>query len=181
MATFFFKGGDKLKQHLSDLAQNLQNKDAVDVGFPEGSTESNGANLPMVAAIQEFGAPSKGIPPRPFFRTMIAKNESHWGKDLAEQLKANDMDASIALSIMGEQMIGELQESIIDVTDPALSDVTLLLRERFGNNPQEITFKDVQKAREDIKAGINPNVSGSQAKPLVWTGKMLKSIVKVVR
>lgn len=180
MATYRFEGGGKLKEKLAELSKKVNKAKQVNVGFPAGATEENGASLPMVAAIQEFGAPAKGIPPRPFFRTMIAKNEDHWVDDLMEQLRIHDMDVEKALAVVGDSMAGELRQSIIDVTEPALSDVTLLLRERFGNNPGAITFADVQRAREDIQAGIKPNVTGTQAKPLVWTGSMLNGIVSEV-
>jgi len=180
MAAYKFTGGDKLKAKLAELSKKVTNAAVVQVGFFEGTSEPNGASTPMIAAIQEFGAPAKGIPPRPFFRTMVAKEEGHWGEDLGAALLATEYDAEKALGQMGEVMSGELRESIVALTEPKLSDVTLLLRERFGNNPQEITFADVQKAREDIAAKIEPNVSGTQAKPLVWTGDMLNSITHKV-
>lgn len=180
MAAYSFTGGDKLKAKLEELSKKVAKAAIVQVGFFEGSNESNGASTPMVAAIQEFGAPAKGIPPRPFFRTMVAKEEGHWGEDLGAALLATDYNAEKALGQMGEAMGGELRESIIALTEPKLSDVTLLLRERFGNQPQEVTFANVQQARHDIAEGVEPNVSGTQAKPLIWTGDMLDSITHKV-
>lgn len=181
MATFKFEGGDKLKAHLKKLSKKVTKASVVEVGFFEGKNYSNGTSIAMVAAIQEFGAPAKGIPPRPFFRNMIKKEEGHWGNDVAALLKSTDYDAAKTLGFMGEEIEGELKQSIVDLTEPQLSDVTLLLRERFGNNPQEITFADVTQARQDIAAGIKPNVSGTQAKPLVWTGALLGSTTYKVK
>ncbi len=46
------------------------------------------------------------IPPRPFFRTMIAKESPHWGDDLGRLLVANGYDAERTLDQMGESMRG---------------------------------------------------------------------------
>ena len=173
-------GGDKLRARLLELSRNVSGASKVNVGFLGNSTEPGGANTAMVAAIQEFGAPAKGIPPRPFFRTMVAKEEGHWGDDLGALLKAHDYDAKKCLELMGDEISGELRDSIVELTSPELSDVTLLLRERFGNSPENITFADVQQARRDIAAGVKPQVTETQAKPLVWTGAMLDSIDKEV-
>lgn len=177
MAVKAFSGGEKLQAHLEALAKKVHNGGELQVGFiGDAGGYDNGASVPMVAAIQEFGAPSKGIPPRPFFRNMIAKNKGSWGKMLDGALKRTNLDASAALDIMGHVMVGQLQASIIDTTSPPLSKVTLLLRARFGNNPQEITFADVMQARRDVASGKAPDVTETQSKPLVWTGHLLDSV-----
>ena len=170
------KGGDKLEAALKALSAKVTKAASVQVGFLEGATYPDGKSVAQVASIQEWGAPSKGIPPRPFFRNMIAAKSPEWGEQLAAVLKETDYDATLALGKMGDLIAGELRESIIDTNDPPLSPVTLLLRQRFGNNPGDITFKDVQQAREDIAKGTKPDVTGTQAKPLVWTGQMLSSV-----
>jgi hypothetical protein len=177
MASKVFSGGDKLKEKLAKLSKTVKSAKEVRVGFLENSgAEPNGINTATVAAIQEFGAPSRGIPPRPFFRTMIAKEEGHWGNDLGKILKYHDFDAGKALADMGQEISGELRESIIELTAPELSPVSLLLRQRFGNSPGDITFADVMQARHDVAAGVKPDVTDTQSKPLVWTGHMLDSI-----
>jgi hypothetical protein len=170
------KGGSALEAKLKQTLEKISKASKVSVGFLEGSAEPDGTSLPMVAAIQEFGAPGAGIPPRPFFRPMVKTERAHWGADLAARLKATDYDAEASLGQMGKQMEGELRASIVAVSDPPLSPVTLLLRERFGNDPGAIKFKDVQQAREDVASGRVPNVTATQAHPLIWTGHMLNSI-----
>lgn len=176
VAAIGLSGGAALEKRLNDMAAKLGKSVELRVGYLEGSTDTDGTSLPMIAAIQEFGAPAVGIPPRPFFRPMIAAKSPQWGNQLAGLLQSNDMDPVKALGQMGEGIKGQLEDSILDVTSPPLSPVTLLLRERFGNTPGNIKFSDVQKAREDIAAGVQPNVTGTQAKPLVWTGGMLNGI-----
>ena len=130
----------------------------------------------LVAAAQNFGAPSRGIPPRPFFTNMVRDQSPTWGDKIARLLVSKKYDASAALELMGQGIAGQLRAAIVAMNDPALSPVTLLLRDRFRGNPEAITFDDVQQARRDIAAGVQPESSGTGAKPLVWTGHMLNSV-----
>lgn len=120
-----FTGGDKLRSYLSDLARKVVTPATLEVGFLEGATYPDGTSVALVAAVQEFGAPSRNIPPRPFFRNMIAKEEGHWGDDVAALLKAKEMDAKQALELMGEEIAGELRQSIVDTNDPPLAPATV--------------------------------------------------------
>lgn len=170
------KGGEKLKAYLADLARKVSSPGTLRVGFLEGATYPNGTPVAMVAAIQNYGAPKVGIPPRPFFSNMVTEKQAEWGPQIAKVLKANGMDAKGALDQMGDVIEGELRQSIIDMNDPALSPVTLLLRARFWTNPEDIKFSDVQQAREDVASGKAADVTAPQSKPLVWTGTMLGSV-----
>ncbi|MFY2034873.1 hypothetical protein ACOTDT_17155 [Achromobacter xylosoxidans] len=176
MATVGLKGGDALMRRLKEMADKVGDGGTLRTGFLENATYPDGTPVAYVAAIQEFGSPEKGIPPRSFFRTMIAAKKKDWPRALGALAKNNDYDIDKALGQMGEGIKGQLQESIREVDGPALSKVTLLLRERFGNSPESISFADVQQARHDIAAGVEPNVTGTQAKPLVWTGHLLASV-----
>lgn len=176
MATVGLKGGDALMRRLKEMADKVGDGGTLRTGFLENATYPDGTPVAYVAAIQEFGSPEKGIPPRSFFRTMIAAKQKDWPRALGALAKNNDYDIDKALGQMGEGIKGQLQESIREVDGPALSPVTLLLRERFGNHPEEISFADVQQARRDIASGTKPKVTGSQAKPLVWTGHLLASV-----
>jgi len=181
MVDHVFTGGDALKAKLAEMAKKIEKAAEVRVGWGEDATEENGQSTAMVAAIQEYGAPAKGIPPRPFFRPMVAKESPSWGGKVEAALVHTDFDAAKALDLVGEDIAGALADSIRDVTSPALSDVTLLLRQRFGNSPGEITFADVMKARHDIASGTVPKVTDTQAHPLIWTGHMLNSIKVTVK
>jgi len=56
MATYSFKGGDKLAAKLKELAAKVNNDSLLKVGFFEGSTETkNGMPSAQVAYINEFG------------------------------------------------------------------------------------------------------------------------------
>jgi len=111
-------GGDKLTAKLAAIAKRLGGNPVVHVGFLEGSRYSDGTSLPMVAAINEFGAPSRGQPPRPFMRNTVAKHKAEWPKAAAALLKANDYDIAKTLALVGEGIKGQMQQEITDFKDP---------------------------------------------------------------
>ncbi len=172
-------GGSKLDARLAELSQNVKKAAKVEIGFPEGATEDDGTSIPMIAAIQEFGAPRAGIPPRPFFRTMINAKSGEWPAQVAALLEHNDFDAAKSLGQIGESIAGELRESIIDMNAPALSEVTLMLRQMVGPNGRVTSYSQVTEARERVARG--ERASGVSTKPLVWTGELLASIVSIVK
>lgn len=61
----------KLMDRLTMTNENLQR---VKVGVPAGRTESDGTSIALIARVHEFGAPSVGIPERPFLRNTIMAN-----------------------------------------------------------------------------------------------------------
>ena len=85
----------------------------VEVGFFEGIKYPNGLSVAENAIIQNYGSPSRGIPPRPFFDDCLKKNESKWGKKYSE-LIVNGMDSEQALNIIGELIKNDLRASILD-------------------------------------------------------------------
>lgn len=166
------KGGERAKSYLAALGERISKLDNVQVGFMAGSTNARtGASIPMYAAINEYGAPAAKIPPRPFFRNMIAKGKPHWGADLAATMKRTNGDAAVSLETLGQQMQGELQQSIYDLFAPPLSPVTLMLRKMRQKDPSlKITGRIVGEAAARVAAG--KSVSGVSTKPLVDSGDM---------
>lgn len=123
MATI--RGGDKLAAALAKMAANLTKPGTLRVGFLENATYPDGTPVAMIAAIQDYGAPSVGIPPRPFFRNMIADKQSEWPKAIELALKANDYDAPRALDVVGNGIEGQLRASIIATNSPPLAQSTI--------------------------------------------------------
>lgn len=119
------KGGNTWQKALDAIAVNVSKASSVSVGFLEGATYPDGTSVPLVAAIQEYGAPSRNIPPRPFFRTMILEHSKEWPDDVQKLLKAHDYAADATLADMGEVIKGELQQSIVDLTSPPLAPSTV--------------------------------------------------------
>lgn len=125
MTSWGFKGGDALRKYLADIAQRTGDGEVLRVGFLEGATYPDGTSVPMVAAIQNFGAPAANIPPRPFFTNMVREKSPDWGKSLGNLLKDNQYNAEAALLKMGEGIKGQLQEAITDTNSPELSEGTI--------------------------------------------------------
>lgn len=176
MAAHSFSGGAALRAKLQEIAKQVEQGGTLRVGFLEGARYTDKANTPiaMVAAIQEFGAPRARIPPRPFFRTMIAAQSPTWGATLAKNLKFTGFDAEKALGLLGGEIASELVESIKQTNSPALSPVTLMLRKMYGNHPEEITGKSVSEAARRVAAG--KSFAGVSTKPLHWTGQMQNAV-----
>lgn len=118
------KGGTLLARRLGEIAQRVGDV-TLSVGFLEGSTYPDGTSVPMVAATNEFGAPARGQPPRPFFRTMIADKSPAWGLAIADLLKETDYDAARTMERVGMGIKGQLQQSIRDLTTPPLKPSTV--------------------------------------------------------
>lgn len=123
MATI--KGGDKLATRLADLAKLLARPATLSVGFLSNATYPDGKSVAMIAALNEFGVPSRGQPPRPFFRNMVAAKSGEWPKAIAGLLQANGMDAVRTLDLAGFAIEGQLRQSIRDTNSPPLSPVTI--------------------------------------------------------
>ena len=119
------KGGQKLEEALRQMAQNVSKPGVLRVGFLENARYPDGKPVAMIAAIQEYGAPSVGIPPRPFFRNMIAAKSGEWPEAIAGLLKSNDLDAQKTLGQAGAAIAGQLRESIRDLWEPPLAQSTI--------------------------------------------------------
>lgn len=174
-------GGNKLSQRLTEMANALGSGAAVDVGFLENATYPDGKPVAMIAAIQEFGAPSRNIPPRPFFRTMIAAHAKEWPKLIAKQLPVNGYKVQPTLAQLGTEVQGELQQSIRDLTSPALSPITVMLRGmRSQKRYKNMKFGAlISEARTRVDAGKTNY--GASTKPLIDTGQMIRAVDYRVR
>lgn len=157
-------GGQRIEEALRAIGARIGKAREVRVGFlePEAAT---------IAALNNFGAPGAGIPPRPFFSDMVDAKSPGWGDQFGKVLKSTGNDSSLALDLMGASIAGQLREAIENFTEVPNSPVTDLLKNRFPMR-DNMTFADVQKARNDVANGkVAP-----PGKPLVWTGHMLRSV-----
>lgn len=124
-------GGDKLAARLSEIARSLSKPSTLEVGFLSDATYPDGTPVALVAAVNEYGAPSRNIPPRPFFRTMVTEKSPEWPDAIADLLKTTDYDAEKTMMQVGEGIKGQLMQSIIDTNSPALAEATI---ERKGSS-----------------------------------------------
>lgn len=170
------KGGERLEQALRQIRDKVRKGAEVRVGFLENATYPDGTKVATVAALNNFGAPAAGIPARPFFSQMIAKQSPSWGDKFATVLTAVDYDADAALGLMGDGIAGQLRQAIIETDSPPNSPVTNLLKQRFPMG-DGMEFDDVQQARADVAAGV----TAPAGKPLSWSGNMLASVDREVK
>lgn len=174
------KGGATFRAVLSKMAAKLSQPGTVRIGFLENSTFPDGTSIPMVAAIQEFGAPRAHIPPRPFFRTMIAEKSPEWPDAIAGLLKSTNYDVNRTLAMMGEGIAGQLRESIIKLQAPPLSPVTVMLRGMQLHDPKLVVTKStVAEARRRVALGLTNY--GASDKPLIHHGDMLNAVAYEVK
>lgn len=118
-------GGNLLKAKLEEIAKASTSARSVKIGFLAGATYPNGTSVAMIAAIQDFGAPSVGIPPRPFFRNMIAAKRPEWPAAMGALLKANNYNAAKTLDQTGFAIAGQLRQSIQQTNAPPLAKSTI--------------------------------------------------------
>lgn len=172
MATI--RGGDKLQSALARLTANIKRPGTLRVGFLENATYPSGPRpalrarykkrravraikgagvLPvaMIAAIMEFGAARRGIPPRPFFRNMIASKQGEWPKAIAGLLKQTNYDAQKTLRLTGEAIAGQLRQSIIDTNSPPLKPATI--RRKGFSKPLVDTSHMLRSVDYEVKGG----------------------------
>ncbi|TAL90908.1 MAG: hypothetical protein EPN62_00800 [Candidimonas sp.] len=168
-------GGEALRQRLRDFAKKFKANTEVRVGFLEGSTYPDGTSVPMVAAIQNFGAPEASIPARAFFSDMVKEKSPEWGEKLAKLLELNDYDVQKSLSLMGKGIKGQLQQAIINTDSPQLSKITLMLRKmRSEDQGLVVTGKTVGEAARRVAEG--ESTAGVSTKVLDDTGHLIQSV-----
>lgn len=181
-------GGERLAEALRKMRDKIRSGSEVRVGFLENATYPDGTKVATVAAINNFGAPEAGVPARPFFSEMVARNSPDWGDRFAEVLVDEDYDAEAALGLMGDDIAWQLRQSILEFSGVPLSPVTLLLRARFPTR-EGMTFADVMQARHDVATGDHLKKDGTLKKkdqtqatnPLVWSGSMLNGVDREVK
>ena len=84
------------------------------VGIIETKTYPGGATTAEVGYWNEYG--TKTIPPRPFFRSAIAKNREQLGAMMGKLLQKHDADT--AMRLVCEHMTDELKESVMTWEEP---------------------------------------------------------------
>lgn len=117
-----------------------------------------GMSVAHVAAIQEFGAPSKNIPPRSFMRTTIAEKQITWKKlayRVSQEVVAGKRSGFSAMDSIGSKAAGDIRQKIGRITEPPLRPSTIARR----------------RARYTDKSTI-----GLLYKPLVDTRRMINTL-----
>lgn len=130
------------------------------VGWFPSAVYENGAPVAGVAHVQEFGSPSRGIPPRLGMRNTASEKRQEWAKT-AETISRAAAQGKIAPGQVMEAVAmaaeGHVRETITKVTSPALKQATI----------------DARKRR---LANGGKGAQASIAKPLVDTGILLNTL-----
>jgi len=141
---------DKIRATLERVPEEFENM-VAQIGFPSGINYEDGTSVAYVAAIQEFGAPAVGIPPRPFMQPTVNEKKDAWVKTIEKSLPKvalGKMTAFDVLDLVGIQAAADIQTKISSIYTPP-------------NAPATIRAK-------------------GSAKPLVDTGLMLASVQNAV-
>lgn len=179
MTTRIIDSGAKVKAYLEELSKKIETAKVLNVGFLEGSTEISGekvVSVPMIAAIQQFGAPAVGIPPRPFMTNFVRDYSDEWGPALGDLLVKHNFDSTAALTELGSGMAPQLQESISDLYEPALSPVTLMLRMMRSQGGADFVMSGAKVAEARKRVADGEVATGVSAKPLIDSGQMQQAV-----
>lgn len=151
-----------MKEVLDRVTDDFKGKSAV-FGWLESNKYPDGTEVAYVAAIQEYGAPEQGIPPRPFIGPTIQENQGEWLKITAQgitQVLQNKIKAEDVLRGVGLQAAGDIRKKISEIDSPALKEATIRARARKYADGKDIT--------------------SSLTKPLIETGLMMDSCTNAV-
>ncbi len=121
-------GGEVFEKALRDISSRIESGGEVRIGFLEGATYPNGTSVAFVAAMNEFGHKDRGggfVPPRPFFRNMIAEHKDEWPAAIVGLLKDTGYDVELTLDLIGAGIAGQLRQSIVDLVTPPLAPSTV--------------------------------------------------------
>lgn len=150
-------GVDRIKFLLNGVSNKVGK-----VGFFPTSKYEDGTPVAYVAAIQEFGSPAQGIPPRSFMRSTVNEKSGEWrgvATQGAQAMINGTATGDQVLEAIGLKAAGDIRYTISKLTTPALRPETIAARLR---------------ARKDKKT------VGLLTKPLVDTGTLLNAVTSAV-
>lgn len=125
------------KSRSKDVFRNIKNIEnaTLQIGWFDAQYE-DGTPVSLVAMVQEFGAPEKNIPPRPFMRPAKMEHAQEW-KELfqkgAKAIHKGRKTEEDILNELGDQIISDIRSAIMDVHFPPLKEQTLKARRGKGN------------------------------------------------
>lgn len=148
------------KKAWSKINSSVKDLDGLELksGWFKTAQYEDGTSVAYVATIHEFGAAKQGIPPRPFMRPTIAREEGNWRRFIAQEAKkilAGTQTVEGLFEALGLNVSGEIARSIADVTSPELLEATIKAKARKMADSKTV---------------------GNLSKPLVETGIMLDTV-----
>lgn len=122
----------KGQQSITKALESLGKKVGKAGWFPSAKYE-NGTPVAVIAAQNEYGNPSKGIPARPFMRPTVAAKRSGWAKELEKGSRAVLAGTATAEQVMlgvASLAASEIAETISQIHTPPLAPATIAARLR---------------------------------------------------
>lgn len=118
---------------LRDLLKRYRGSKELAIGYPLGtdgvSTRyPDGTPVLLVAASNNFGAPSRGIPARDFMSqggVRALEKTQPLAADLVKKINRGDADIEEALEVLGPVAVAEFQQTIVDIDDPPNAESTI--------------------------------------------------------
>lgn len=132
--TFKIIKGEKTFLKLDKLLKD--NKSKLSVGFFKGQMlKSGNKDIPQaqIAYWNEFGTEDGKIPPRPFMRLSIEKNNKNWLKFTKKGLLNNNLEIKKTINQLGLLMVGDIQKEITDLRTPPNAESTI--KKKGSSNP----------------------------------------------
>lgn len=133
------------------------------VGFFDTAKYQDGTPVAQVAAEQEFGVPSRRVPPRPFMRPTVTANKAKWSGLFARGSRAaivGTIDLRSVFEQIGGVAAGDIAQTISKIQSPPLRPATIRNR--------QLTYASGQHR------------VGNLTKPLVFTGLLFNSVTHEV-
>lgn len=146
---------------LDKALKDLRGTD-LKVGWFSSNRYKNGRSVAANAVTHEFGSPSSGIPPRPFMRPTVAREENNWRRFIeqeAPKIIAGSQTVEGMLDALGLNIAGEIGRSISEVFSPPLKPATI---------------------RAKLRKLADSGTLGKVDKPLIETGLMFDSVTHTV-
>jgi hypothetical protein len=161
------------------IGEGFANREAK-IGFFAGKNYEDGTPVAYVAAIQEFGSPENGIPPRPFMRPTVEDKKGAWSADIAGGMRAvikGRLTADDVLDAVGAAAAGDIVKTLAAGDFKALSPITLMIRkmkdEHRGDPNWRMSGAKVGEAAARVAAG---EAGSTRATPLDDTGYMMANV-----
>lgn len=148
------------------------------VGWFASAKYEGGQPVAGIAAVQEFGSPARGIPPRLGIRTVVIEQRENWKRVVAKISRAvanGKLAPGSVMEAIAMKGAGDIAAHITKVTEPPLSMITVELRRRRRAG-DTISGKTVGEAAKAAKSAFFEAPSASEAKPLVETGHLLATL-----
>lgn len=150
--------GEKI---LQEALQSLAGK-VGKVGWFETDKYPNGVPVAYVAAIHEFGVPSKNIPSRSFMRTTCAEKKTEWKAITTHEAKRilkGETTIADTMELIGLKAAGDIRKKISSITTPPLKNATIAARKSKMSNKK---------------------TQGLLTKPLIDTGRLMSTCTNIV-